>query len=75
MEVRVDNNIKLINLIISLVKKEIFIFFYLTYFLDNPQQLTVIPTNNLPQFLQNNNGVTIRGNNVVQVQFLFTMKI
>jgi hypothetical protein len=35
--------------------------------LDNPQQLTVIPTSNIPQFLQNNNGVTIRGNNVVQV--------
>lgn len=34
--------------------------------LDN-QQLTVIPTTNLPQFLQNNNGVAIRGNNVVQV--------
>jgi len=43
-------------------------------YLDNPQQLTVIPTNNLPQFLQNNNGVTIRGNNVVQVQFLITIK-
>lgn len=35
--------------------------------LDNPQQLTVIPTSNIPQFLQNNNGVTIRGNNVLQV--------
>uniref|UniRef100_A0A2S2QM00 Uncharacterized protein n=1 Tax=Sipha flava TaxID=143950 RepID=A0A2S2QM00_9HEMI len=34
---------------------------------NNPQQLTVIPTSNIPQFLQNNNGVTIRGNNVVQV--------
>jgi len=35
--------------------------------LDSPQQLTVIPANNIPQFLQTNNGVTIRGNNVVQV--------
>ncbi|KAL4142320.1 hypothetical protein QTP88_004803 [Uroleucon formosanum] len=34
---------------------------------NNPQQLTVIPANNLPQFLQNNSGVTIRGNNVVQL--------
>ncbi|XP_050548680.1 specificity protein transcription factor 3-like [Daktulosphaira vitifoliae] len=34
---------------------------------NNPQQLTVIPANNLPQFLQSNNGVTIRGNNIVQI--------
>ncbi|XP_050431362.1 specificity protein transcription factor 3-like [Adelges cooleyi] len=34
---------------------------------NNHQQLTVIPANNIPQFLQNNNGVTIRGNNVVQM--------
>lgn len=34
---------------------------------NSPQQLTVIPTNNIPQFLQSNNGVTIRGNNVVQL--------